>query len=332
MTSVAQRVWGWVRPTLSYRPWGGKGGSEECVMDDSSQRTSGGWGGMVSWVWGAPKEKTYHKALTEEYWEAAEERIQHREVEDLKAGTLESDSRPPIISSTSRWWHSMLPSAYLPWPRLAYSDGLRQRKVAGWGEGVMWDTDKTDGDMSDYDTPPPSPTPFQKASSSFRVFSRSWKGEILPEHFDISFNFLRHLFDLCVVGLLWAVSLPARVVLDVLGVQGALKLWLHGMAMFFVSTVGMAALLWVIQEFLPQFALVYGIVQGLVISVSVRQSIISGGGEEQTEEQRGQQQEEEQQEQEEVEERSEEKLKAETREQKLKLTMEESCRRRIRTK
>lgn len=319
MTSVAQRVWGWVRPTLSYRPWGGKGSPDECVMDDSSQRTNWGLGGVVSWVWGSPKEKTYHKALTEEYWEAAEERLQHREVEDLRAGTHECDSRPPVKSG-SRWWHTMLPTSYLPWPRWASSpDGLRQRKVAGWGES-LWDKDNVDGDNSDYDTPPPSPTPFQKASS-FSVFSRSWEGEVLPEHFDICFNFLRHLFDLCVVGLLWAVSLPSRVFLDVLGVQGALKLWLHGMAMFLVSSVGMATLLWVIQEFLPQFALVYGVIQGLVISVSVRQSVLTGGGE-QMEEQKAQQ--------EEVEERNEEKQEVETDEQKP--SVEETGRRKIRTK
>ncbi|XP_042562906.1 uncharacterized protein C6orf47 homolog [Clupea harengus] len=317
MTSVTQRVWGWVRPTLSYRPWGGKASPDGCVMDDSSQRTSWGWGGVASWVWGAPKEKTYHKTLIEEYWEAPEERVQHSEVEDLRAGTLECDSSPPM-KSASRWWHTMMPSSYLPWPRFAFSSGLRQRKVAGWGEG-LWDKEKADGDISDYDTPPPSPTAFQKAST-FSVFSRSWEGEVLPEHFLICFNFLRHLFDLCVVGLLWAASLPARMLLDVVGVQGALKLWLHGMAMFFVSTVGMATLLWVVQEFLPQFALVYGIIQGIAISVSVRQSIITGE-EEQMEVQREQQ--------EEVEERSEEKQEVETGVQKL--SMEESSRKKILT-
>lgn len=98
--------------------------------------------------------------------------------------------------------------------------------------------------------------------------------EILAEHYEICFNFLRHLFDLCVVAFLWTVSPPAKLVLEVLGVQGALKLWLHGMALFFVSTVGMAGLLWLIQEYLPQFALIYGIIQALVISVSIRQSVI----------------------------------------------------------
>lgn len=122
-------------------------------------------------------------------------------------------------------------------------------------------------------------------TSPFRLFAHNWKVEILPEHHEICFNFLRHLFDLFVVGFLWTVSSPAKLILEVLGVQGALRLWLHGMAMFFISTVGMAGLLWLIQEYLPQFALIYGIIQALVISVSVRQSVILGVEEEKDEKQ-----------------------------------------------
>lgn len=98
--------------------------------------------------------------------------------------------------------------------------------------------------------------------------------EILPEHYDICFNFLRHLFDLFVVGFLWTVSPPTKLILEVFGVQGTLRLWFHGMAMFLVSTVGMAGLLWLIQEYLPQFALIYGIMQAVVISVSMKQSVL----------------------------------------------------------
>lgn len=321
MTSVAQRVWGWVRPSLSYRAGEGKRGPGECTTTNCDPKGNWGLGGVISWVWG-PKEKVYHKVPTEEYWEAAE-RLQPMEVEDLGAGSPECDGEPPA-KIPSRWWHTVLPTSYMPWPQLTISPGgLRQRKTAGWGEG-LWDKDKADGDLSDYGTPPPSPTPLQKAAeSSFSVFSRTWGGEVLPEHFDICFNFLRHLFDLCVVGLLWAVSLPARVFLDILGVQGALKLWLHGMAMFFVSSVGMAALLWVIQEFLPQFALVYGIIQGLVISVSVRQSVITGEGE-QPEDQ------EQQSEQQGLEEKREEKPESDKLE--LKPSIQDSSKRKTRIK
>uniref|UniRef100_A0A3B5L129 Uncharacterized protein n=1 Tax=Xiphophorus couchianus TaxID=32473 RepID=A0A3B5L129_9TELE len=162
----------------------------------------------------------------------------------------------------SSWWSKYLPTSYL-WSRKPPQSSLRQRK----GD--------VDGDFSDYGTPPPSPTPSQ-LTSPFRFFTDSWNLEIIPEHYEICFNFLRHLFDLFVVAFLWTVSPPAKLILEVFGVQGALRLWFHGMAMFFVSTAGMAGLLWLIQEYLPQFALIYGIIQALVISVSVRQSVILG--------------------------------------------------------
>ncbi|KAG2469417.1 LY75 protein, partial [Polypterus senegalus] len=110
---------------------------------------------------------------------------------------------------------------------------------------------------------PPDSTPLPK--------SARWDNVVLPEHYEICFNFLRHLFDMFVVGFLCASSPVVRVILDIFGLKGALKLWLHGMVLFLVSTVGMAFLLWVVQTYLPQFALIYGVVQALVISVSVRQ-------------------------------------------------------------
>ena len=134
--------------------------------------------------------------------------------------------------------------------------------------------------MSDYGTPPPSPVPpASSLASPFRLFVRGWSLEVAPEHYEVSFNFLRHLFDLCVVFFLWTASPPAKLLLELLGLQGALRLWLHGMAMFLVAAVGMGGLLWLLQEYLAQFALVYGVVQALVISVSVRQSVVLGDGE-----------------------------------------------------
>ncbi|KAM6958803.1 uncharacterized protein C6orf47 homolog [Aplochiton taeniatus] len=200
-------------------------------------------------------------------------------VEDLcaaKQGTV------PEAVNAPAWWSKILPSPYL-WSKVTETAGLRQRKCIGWNQGG-WDSDNEE--FSDYGTPPPSPTPSSsRLSSPFRFFAPTWTGEITPEQFQICFNFLRHLFDLFVVGFLWTVSPPAKLILEVLGVQGALKLWFHGMAMFFVSTVGMAGLLWLIQEYLPQFALLYGIVQAVVISVSVKESVILGGGEEPKEDQ-----------------------------------------------
>uniref|UniRef100_A0A8C7MT81 Si:ch73-25f10.6 n=1 Tax=Oncorhynchus kisutch TaxID=8019 RepID=A0A8C7MT81_ONCKI len=282
MTAVVGRVWGWVRPVISYRPWGSKAGPDKTMRDKpvaEEQQTRGSWGflgGLTTWVWGAGQKRqtSEQTTLIEEYWEASEEKIQSREVEELGAGKQEAEGKAE--HGDSRWWNKILPPSHLFWPRTAEPGGLSQRKCVGAG----WDSDK-DGEYSDYGTPPPSPTP--SSSSAFRFFALAWNGVIVPEHYEICFNLLRHLFDLLVVGFLWIVSPPTKLVLEVLGVQGGLKLWLHGMAMFSVSTVGMAGLLWLVQEYLLQFALLYGIVQALVISVSIQQSVILGEGDEEYE-------------------------------------------------
>ncbi|XP_062845583.1 uncharacterized protein C6orf47 homolog [Trichomycterus rosablanca] len=264
MSAVVGRVWTWVNPRNLYRPWDSKPKCEKPITLEGQEKKSSTWslGGLAPWVWGPWRNPSDQKMPTEEFWEAQEDILKPVKIEELKAER--SDAVAP-----QRWWSSMLPS-FRVWPRSADSSGLRQR-----GQPSS-ETDSQDGELSDYGTPPPSPSPLSKGTAAFRFFARSWTGEILPEHFQICFNFIRHLFDLFVVGFLWSVSPPARFVLDVLGVQGALKLWLHGMAMFLVSSVGMAGLLWLVQEYLAQFALVYGIVQALVVSVSVRQSVILG--------------------------------------------------------
>ncbi|KAM9340311.1 uncharacterized protein C6orf47 homolog [Symphorus nematophorus] len=278
MTAVVGRAWGWVRS------WGRSGVSEKTttVKAEGQKQGSGGWGliGWTSWIWGGWRRPSDQSSSAEEYWEA-QEKLQPMEIEDLGAGKQETEAKSEQVS---RWW-KYLPASYLYWPRKTETSGLRRRRRDG-RSGDKWDCD-VDGDFSDYGTPPPSPTPPSQLTSPFRLFADSWKLEILPEHHEICFNFLRHLFDLFVVGFLWTVSPPAKLILEVLGVQGALRLWFHGMAMFFVSTVGMAGLLWLIQEYLPQFALVYGIIQALVISVSVRQSVVLG-----TEDEKGEKNEE----------------------------------------
>uniref|UniRef100_A0A3B1IIN5 Si:ch73-25f10.6 n=1 Tax=Astyanax mexicanus TaxID=7994 RepID=A0A3B1IIN5_ASTMX len=275
MTAVVGRVWSWVSPGNLYRPWGSKAKSDKTFTNEGQLKSRWSLGGVTSWVWGGQKNLSDQITPIEEFWDA-EERHKPLEIEDLSAAETETvaPQKPP------RWWSRMLPSAYFFWPRSStgYStvDGLRQRKCMGWSEASEKDFDTKDGELSDYGTPPPSPTPLSKKPSPFQLLARTWTGDILPEHYEICFNFLRHLFDLFVVGFLLTVSHPTRFILDVLGVQGPLKLWIHGMAMFLVSSVGMAGLLWLVQEYLPQFALVYGIVQALVISVSVGQSVILG--------------------------------------------------------
>lgn len=264
MTAVAGRAWGWVRS------WGSTAVSEYTITDAAEVQKhecgSQGSRGWTSWIWRRLGRQSDQSSPVEEYWEA-QEKLQPMEIQDLGAEKQETESD---LEKVSRWWNKFLP-AFILWPRK--SSELGQRKHA-------WDCD-TDGD---YKTPPPSPTPpASQLISPFRFFVHSWKVEIVPEHYEICFNFLRHLFDLFVVGFLWTVSPPAKLILEVLGVQGALRLWFHGMAMFFVSTVGMAGILWLIQEYLPQFALIYGIIQALVISVSVRQSVMLDIGEEKQE-------------------------------------------------
>ncbi|XP_013884556.1 uncharacterized protein C6orf47 homolog [Austrofundulus limnaeus] len=261
MTAVLGRAWGWVRA------WGSHGPPEKTtalIVETPKPQEKGGWGlrGWTSWMW---RKQSDHSGAAEEFWEA-QEKLQPVEIEELRAGKLEAQA----ALQQPKWWSRYLPTLYL-WPRKPELSGLRQRKGDGRREHDI------DGDFSDYGTPPPSPTPFSsQLTSPFRLFAHGWNMEIVPEHYDICFNFLRHLFDLFVVAFLWTVSPPAKLVLEVLGVQGALRLWFHGMAMFFVSTAGMAGLLWLIQEYLPQFALIYGIIQALVISVSVRQSVFLG--------------------------------------------------------
>lgn len=91
-----------------------------------------------------------------------------------------------------------------------------------------------------------------------------------PEHFQICFNFTRHLFDLCVMTLLCASSPAFRLALDILGFGGPLKIWLHGFACFLVTAYGMYLALWLVQEYLVQFACLYGFLQTLVLCVSIR--------------------------------------------------------------
>ncbi|KAM7372724.1 hypothetical protein PAMP_007626 [Pampus punctatissimus] len=268
MTAVVGKAWGWVC-SWSSRTVEEKNPTTVIAQGQKHSGSSGGIRGWTSWIWGGWKRQSDQSSPVEEYWEA-QEKLQPMEIEDLGAGKREKDANTKQIS---RWWSKYLPTTYLPWP------GRTEPSRLGRKKRDVCDHDN-DGDFSDYGTPPPSPTPPSQLTSPFRLFVQSWKVEILPEHYDICFNFLRHLFDLFVVGFLWTVSPPTKLILEVLGVQGALRLWLHGMAMFFVSTVGMAGLLWLIQEYLPQFALIYGIVQTLVISVSVKQSVILGMEEE----------------------------------------------------
>ncbi|XP_032872164.1 uncharacterized protein C6orf47 homolog [Amblyraja radiata] len=90
------------------------------------------------------------------------------------------------------------------------------------------------------------------------------------DHFEVSFNLLRHLFDMCVVTFLCLASPVFRMSLDVLGLKDLLGLWLHGMGLFLVVSYGMMLVLWFLQTYLPLAALVYGTLLLLVLGVSLR--------------------------------------------------------------
>ncbi|XP_069491185.1 uncharacterized protein C6orf47 homolog [Ambystoma mexicanum] len=91
-----------------------------------------------------------------------------------------------------------------------------------------------------------------------------------PEHYQICFNFIRHLVDLSVISFLWLSSPVFRLCLDILGLRGLVKLWLHGMAMFLVASYGLHVVFWLVQEYLLQFAFLFGLLQVLVLSVSIQ--------------------------------------------------------------
>lgn len=231
------------------------------VVSDDPRR----WTWWTWRTWGGRRHQLEQSSSAEEFWEAREKPLAPTEVKDV--GATEKERERSEAGST---WRRYLPSSLLWWSTRK-TDGLKEQK----GD--------VDADFSDYGTPPPSPPPCAPLTSPFRLFAHTWNLEVLPEHHQICFNFLRHLFDLFTVGFLWTVSPPTKLVLEVLGVQGPLRLWLHGMVMFLVSTIGMAGLLWLVQEYLAHFALIYGLVQAVVISVSLRQSVILGTEEERPE-------------------------------------------------
>ncbi|XP_030053205.1 uncharacterized protein C6orf47 homolog [Microcaecilia unicolor] len=90
------------------------------------------------------------------------------------------------------------------------------------------------------------------------------------EEFQICFNLSRHLFDLCVTSLLGLCSPLFRLGLDIAGLRGPLRLWLHGLAAFLVTASGLHLLLCLLHSYLLHFACLYGLLQALVLSVSVR--------------------------------------------------------------
>uniref|UniRef100_A0A8C8SYD6 Uncharacterized protein n=1 Tax=Pelusios castaneus TaxID=367368 RepID=A0A8C8SYD6_9SAUR len=121
--------------------------------------------------------------------------------------------------------------------------------------------------------PMPGEGPLSRISKTPQFLGPHQPSAETPEHFQICFNFARHLFDLCVVTLLCACSPAFRLLLDILGFRGVLKVWLHGLAAFLVTTYGMYLVLWLVHEYLVQFAFLYGFLQTLVLCVSIQAAV-----------------------------------------------------------
>ncbi|OCT66198.1 uncharacterized protein C6orf47 homolog [Xenopus laevis] len=90
------------------------------------------------------------------------------------------------------------------------------------------------------------------------------------QHLQICINLVYHIFDICTLGCLWLFSPVFQVTLDIFGIRGAIKLWIHGLAIFLATTYGMYLVLWLAQEYLFQLASLYGLLQTLVLTVSLR--------------------------------------------------------------
>ncbi|XP_040261375.1 uncharacterized protein LOC120977480 [Bufo bufo] len=103
------------------------------------------------------------------------------------------------------------------------------------------------------------------------------------EHFQICINLVHHIIDICTCGCLWLFSPVFRVTLDIFGFQGALKLWIHGIAIFLATTYGMYLILWLAQEYIFQLASFYGILQTFVLIVSLKAEQESGKGQQEEE-------------------------------------------------
>ena len=140
MAAVVGRVWSWVRPAISNRPWSSSTVSDmrdEHVIEEKQHMTSRwGLGTLTAWVWGKSSKLNDQTVVNEEYIEA-EEKLQPMEIKDLCAGKQETEAK---TEHAPRWWNKILPSSNLFWPRESGNSGLRQRKCIGWTE-ADWDLD-----------------------------------------------------------------------------------------------------------------------------------------------------------------------------------------------
>ncbi|KAI5939120.1 uncharacterized protein C6orf47 homolog [Manis javanica] len=91
------------------------------------------------------------------------------------------------------------------------------------------------------------------------------------ECLQISTNLTLHLLELLASALLGLCSRPLRAILDALGLRGPLGLWLHGLLSFLAALHGLHAVLSLLTAHPLHFACLFGLLQALVLAVSLRE-------------------------------------------------------------
>ncbi|XP_058589313.1 uncharacterized protein C6orf47 homolog [Neofelis nebulosa] len=91
------------------------------------------------------------------------------------------------------------------------------------------------------------------------------------ECLQISTNLTLHLLELLASALLGLCSRPLRAALDALGLRGPLGLWLHGLLCFLAALHGLHAVLSLLTAHPLHFACLFGLLQALVLVVSLRE-------------------------------------------------------------
>ncbi|XP_077017442.1 uncharacterized protein C6orf47 homolog [Tamandua tetradactyla] len=91
------------------------------------------------------------------------------------------------------------------------------------------------------------------------------------ERLQISTNLTLHLLELLASALLGLCSRPLRAALDALGLRGPLGLWLHGVLSFLAALHGLHAVLSLLTSHPLHFACLFGLLQALVLAVSLRE-------------------------------------------------------------
>lgn len=91
------------------------------------------------------------------------------------------------------------------------------------------------------------------------------------ESLQISTNLTLHLLELLASALLGLCSRPLRAALDALGLRGPLGLWLHGLLSFLAALHGLHAVLSLLTAHPLHFACLFGLLQALVLAVSLRE-------------------------------------------------------------